>query len=111
MPSYYKIDLSKQLLQEEAVQPFRMVCLVDEAADCVRSDESFLWTVFTRFEPAADIHSKQNRLERFHVRLSAPIVIDCRMKPWYPPPVESLPETVARVDALWPKIFPPSFRI
>jgi UbiD family decarboxylase len=97
---------AKQLLQEEAVQPFRIVCLVDNAAECVGSDESFLWTVFTRFEPASDIYSKQSRLERFHVQLSAPIVIDCRLKPWYPPPVEPLPETVARVDAFWPKIFP-----
>ncbi len=95
-----------QLLEEDAVQPFRLVFLVDDAAECVESDESFLWTIFTRFEPAADIHSKQNKLERFHVQLSAPVVIDCRFKPWYPPPVQPLPETVVRVDALWPKIFP-----
>jgi 3-polyprenyl-4-hydroxybenzoate decarboxylase len=95
-----------QLLEEEAVQPFRIVCLADDAAECVRSDESFLWTLFTRFEPAADIHTRQSRLERFHVQLSAPIVIDCRLKPWYPPLAEPLPETVARVDALWPKILP-----
>jgi 4-hydroxybenzoate decarboxylase subunit C len=95
-----------QLLNEEAVQPFRVVCLVDNAEECAKSDESFLWTIFTRFEPAADIYSKQNRLERYHVQLSAPIVIDCRLKPWYPPVVEPLPETVSRVDALWPRIFP-----
>jgi len=95
-----------QLLEEEAVQPFRLVFLVDDAAECIESDESFLWTIFTRFEPAADIYSKQNKLERFHVQLSAPVVIDCRFKPWYPPPVQPSPETVKRVDALWPKIFP-----
>jgi UbiD family decarboxylase len=94
-----------QLLEEEAVQPFRIVILVDDATECVRDEQSFLWTVFTRFEPAADIHAKQCRLERFHPKLSAPIVIDCRLKPWFPPPVEPLPETVARVDALWPKLF------
>jgi len=94
------------LLEEEAVQPFRMVVLVDDAKDCTRDDASFLWTVFTRFEPAADIHAKHCDLERFHARLSAPVVIDCRIKPWYPPAVRTLPETVERVDALWPKIFP-----
>jgi UbiD family decarboxylase len=94
------------LLKEKAVQPFRIVFLVDDAAECVRSDESFLWTVFTRFEPAMDIYSGQKQLEQFHIRLSAPIVIDCRMKPWYPPVVQPLPETVARVDSLWPEIFP-----
>jgi 4-hydroxybenzoate decarboxylase subunit C len=95
-----------QLLNEEAVQAFRIVCLVDDAEDCVRNDESFLWTVFTRFEPAADIHAKQSKTERFHVQLSAPLVLDCRMKPWFPQPVQPSPETVARVDALWPSIFP-----
>jgi 4-hydroxybenzoate decarboxylase subunit C len=105
-PSWQKNNSAvKLLLDEEAIRPFRLVCLVDDAADCVASDESFLWTVFTRFEPAADIHSRDSRLERFHVQLSAPIVIDCRFKPWYPPPVEPLPETIAKVDALWPKIF------
>ncbi len=95
-----------QLLQEQAVQPFRVVVLVDNAKDCTRDDASFLWTVFTRFEPAADIHAKYCSVQRFHARLSAPIVIDCRLKPWYPPPVEPSPETVARVDALWPRLFP-----
>ena len=98
----------QQLLEEEAVQPFRIICLVDDVAECMQSDESFLWTIFTRFEPAADIYAKQSRLERFHVQLSAPVAIDCRIKPWYPPIVRPLPETVARVDALWPQIFPHS---
>jgi 3-polyprenyl-4-hydroxybenzoate decarboxylase len=96
----------RQLLDEEAIRPFRIVCLVDDSAACVRDEESFLWTVFTRFEPAADIHARESRLERFHVQLSAPIVLDCRMKAWYPPPVEPLPETVKRVDALWSSLFP-----
>ncbi len=95
-----------QLLREPAVQPFRLVCLVDDAAeDVVRDDASFLWTVFTRFEPAADLHARSVTLERYHVRLTAPLVFDCRIKPWHPPPVAPLQETVARVDALWGKIF------
>ncbi|NLT65846.1 MAG: UbiD family decarboxylase [Acidobacteria bacterium] len=94
-----------RLLEEEAVQPFRMVFLVDSAHESTESDESFLWTVFTRFEPAADIHARETRLERFHVQLSSPVAFDCRMKPWYPPALEPLPETIARVDRLWPAIF------
>jgi hypothetical protein len=102
-----------KLLDEPAVQPFRVVCLVDDAVECTRSDESFLWTVFTRFEPAADIHGRDCITERFHVKLSAPIVIDCRLKPWFPPPVHPLPETIAQVDNLWPKLFAefPSLRL
>lgn len=106
-PGWRPSDTAIQsLMDEEAVAPFRIVCLVDNLRECVAGDESFLWTVFTRFEPAADIYAQETRMERFHVKLSAPIVIDCRFKPWYPQAVEPLPETVARVDEIWPRLFP-----
>jgi 3-polyprenyl-4-hydroxybenzoate decarboxylase len=97
--------IAEQLLQEAAVRPFRLVCLVDDVAECVRDEASFLWTVFTRLEPAADIYGTNPQLQRYHVSLSAPVVFDCRLKPWFPPVLEPDPETVKRVDALWPKIF------
>jgi len=51
-PAWRENDAAVQsLLREEAVSGFRMVVLVDDAADCVRDDASFLWTAFTRFEP------------------------------------------------------------
>jgi UbiD family decarboxylase len=95
----------RDLLREDAVQAFRLVCLVDNAAECVRDDASFLWTVFTRFEPGADIHAREATVVRNHLCLTPPIVLDCRLKPWFPPLVQPLAETVARVDALWPRIF------
>ncbi len=111
-PPYREKDtVIADLVREDAVQPFRLVCLVNDAVDCTRDDASFLWTIFTRSEPAADIHAREACLHRFHVRLSSPLVLDCRVKPWYPPTVEPLPETVARVDALWPKIFPQEYRL
>ena len=97
--------VARQLLQETAVQPFRLVCLVDDAAGCTRDDASFLWTIFTRFEPAADIFGCHEQLRRFHVSLTAPVVWDCRLKPWFPQFVEPDPDTVKRVDALWSRIF------
>ena len=45
---------------------------------------NFLWTTFTRFEPAADIHAAATRVVRHHVAYTPPIVIDARLKPWYP---------------------------
>ncbi len=95
-----------RILQEAAIRDFRMVCLVDDAEACTQDVASFLWTVFTRFEPAADIHAQEVQLIRHHPAFSAPLVLDCRMKPWYPPPVQPDPATLARVDSLWPKLFP-----
>ncbi len=97
--------MAEQLLREPATQPFRLVCLVDDAAACVRDDASFLWTVFTRFEPAADIYGSNSQLKRYHVSMSAPVAFDCRSKPWIPPLVEPDPETVRRVEEMWSEIF------
>ena len=105
-PSWREKDaVVDQLLKEAAVKPFRLVCLVDDAAECVRDEASFLWTVFTRLEPAADIYGCNPQLRRYHVSLSAPIVFDCRLKPWFPPVLAPDPETVKRVDELWARIF------
>jgi len=98
-------SIPEELLKEEAVQPFRLVCLVDGVLECTRDEASFLWTVFTRFEPAADIYGKDPKVQRHRVCISAPIVLDCRVKPWFPPLVEPDPATAKRVDALWPRIF------
>jgi 3-polyprenyl-4-hydroxybenzoate decarboxylase len=94
------------LLKEDAVAPFRVVCLVDDAVECCRDDASFLWTVFTRFEPAADIHAFECRYARYHPSMKTPVIFDCRVKPWFPPAVEPLPETVAHVDSIWSRLFP-----
>jgi 4-hydroxybenzoate decarboxylase subunit C len=45
---------------------------------------NFLWTTFTRFEPAADIHAAGRRIVRNHLAYEAPIVIDARLKPGFP---------------------------
>jgi 3-polyprenyl-4-hydroxybenzoate decarboxylase len=101
-PAWYEKDgAADDLLRDESVLSFRLVIIVDDSSECVKSDESFLWTVFTRFDPASDIHPRAVRLENFHPRLSSPLVLDCRVKPWYPPHVLPAPETVAAVDARW----------
>ena len=101
-PSWWEKDGAMyDILFEEAALSFRLVIIVDDSSECVKNDESFLWTVFTRFDPASDIHPRAVRVEKFHPQLSAPLVIDCRMKPWYPPLALAAPETVEAVDARW----------
>lgn len=95
-----------ELLKEPSVQDFRLVCLVDDAAACVRDEASFLWTVFTRFEPGADIYGRNPQVQRNRVILSAPLVFDCRIKPWFPPVLEADSKTIRSVDEMWPRIFP-----
>lgn len=92
-----------QKLLDENLSGFRFVFLVDDANDAGKSDHDFIWTVFTRMEPARDVYSKQV-VENNHIRHLAPIVIDARMKPWIPDVLIPLDETVKAVDQKFGKI-------
>jgi UbiD family decarboxylase len=83
-----------------------LVVVSDEPARATRSDMNFLWTTFTRFEPAADIHAAAQRVVRHHVTYEPPIVIDARMKPWYPKELSADADTAARVTNRWREYFP-----
>ena len=67
---------------------------------------SFLWTTFTRFEPAADIHAAATRLVRHHVAHEPPGLIDARRKPGFPAEVSCDPATASLVDRRWKEYFP-----
>jgi len=83
-----------------------LVVVTDDAARAARSDMNFLWTTFTRFEPAADIHSADRRIVRNHISYRGPIVIDARMKPWYPQELSADDETATLVGRRWKEYFP-----
>ncbi len=82
-----------------------LLVLVDDAVKATRTEQDFLWTTFTRFEPAADIHSKEQRIARGHVSHVGPLCIDARMKPWYPGELFCDSETSNLVDNRWAEYF------
>jgi len=90
----------------EAFRDWQLVVLCDEPARAVRSPMNFLWTTFTRFEPAADVHAAATRVERHHLVYAAPVVIDARMKPSYPDELFCDDDTAALVDRRWKEYFP-----
>ncbi len=83
-----------------------LVVLTDQPHRAASSPTSFLWTTFTRFEPAADIFAAETRVVRNHVSYRGPVVIDARLKPSYPPELRVDPGTAARVDRRWAEYFP-----
>jgi UbiD family decarboxylase len=83
-----------------------LVVLTDEPRRAAASAINFLWTTFTRFEPAADLHAAATRVVRHHVSYEPPIVIDARMKPWYPAELFCEEETAATVTRRWKEYFP-----
>jgi 4-hydroxybenzoate decarboxylase subunit C len=67
---------------------------------------NFLWTTFTRFDPAADLISAKTELVHHHATHTAPILIDARMKPNYPEELHCDPDTAQLVDERWSEYFP-----
>ena len=95
-----------RLAAHPAFKDWPLVVISDEPERATRSVMNFLWTTFTRFEPGADIHSADRRIARNHIAYEPPIVIDARMKPWYPKEVRCSEEIARRVTDRWHEYFP-----
>lgn len=106
VPAYTAFKEFDALLQQPDVAEWPLIILVDDMAKAMRNDEAFLWTVFTRFEPAADIHSRTVFTYRHHLCYGGPILIDARIKPSYPEEVLCDPQTSERVSRRWNEYFP-----
>jgi UbiD family decarboxylase len=95
-----------RLAAHPAFADWPLVVLTDDAARATRSEMNFLWTTFTRFEPAADLHAAGTRVIRHHLGYEPPVLIDARMKPWYPAELTCRPDVAAEVTARWKEYFP-----
>jgi len=67
---------------------------------------NFLWTTFTRFEPAADIHAAERRIVRNHIAYRGPVVIDARLKPGFPKELTCSDDIAQLVSRRWKEYFP-----
>ena len=103
-------ELPARLAHCPALADWQVVVLVDDAHAATENLQEFLWTVFTRFEPAADIHAAATELRRFHPGLTPPIIFDCRLKPWYPEVLAVDEKTKRLVDEKIGDILPLRFR-
>jgi len=74
--------------------------IVDDSNFASWSLNNFLWTTFTRANPAADIHGIGSFAEQKHWGCTGPLVIDARLKPHHAPPLIADPQISKRVDAL-----------
>jgi 4-hydroxybenzoate decarboxylase subunit C len=97
-PHYRSKDgVPEALTKETSIQKFCFVLLVDDSEETIASDSNFLWTVFTRFEPAADVYGN-SKIIRNHISYEGAVVFDCRIKDWYPPILVPDKTIVERVE-------------
>jgi UbiD family decarboxylase len=99
-------DAAARLASAPAFGDWMLVVITDEPARAVASPMNFLWTTFTRFEPAADMHSAGREIVRNHIAYRAPVVIDARLKPGFPRELTCRPDIAVRVTQRWKEYFP-----
>jgi 4-hydroxybenzoate decarboxylase subunit C len=99
-------EAGERLARSPALANWPLVVLVDDSEKATRSTINFLWTTFTRFEPAADVYAASVTLVRAHASFTPPIVIDARLKPGFPKELHCDAETAATVTKRWRDYFP-----
>lgn len=81
-----------------------LVVLVDNLAK-ITDQTSFLWHVFTRFDPAWDIYADY-KVRHNKIQYEGPVIIDARMKPHYPGEVLTREDVAQKVTNRWKEYFP-----
>lgn len=99
-------EAGESIAKDPALADWPLVVLVDNAEQAARSTTNFLWTTFTRFNPASDIYAHSVELNQNHASFTQPIVIDSRMKAGYPEELFCDDSTHALVAKRWKEYFP-----
>jgi 4-hydroxybenzoate decarboxylase subunit C len=98
-------EAGRELAGAPAFAGWPLLVLADDLA-IAGSSERFLWATFTRFAPGGDLYPAGQEARRHHLAYRAPILIDARIKPTYPPEVRPLRATAEGVDRRWKELFP-----
>lgn len=94
-----------QLLQHcdvnSPINEFPLITLVDDSEFSARTINNWLWTTFTRSNPAADVTGLGPFVHQKHWGCRGSLIIDARIKPHHAPPLIEDPQVTRRVDALF----------
>jgi 4-hydroxy-3-polyprenylbenzoate decarboxylase len=88
------------LNRHDTINGFPLVVVADQSEFAAQSLDNFLWTTFTRSNPATDIYGIEAFVRDKHWGCFGSLVIDARAKPHHAPPLIEDPEVSRRVDAL-----------
>ena len=98
-------DEAARLANHPAFADWPLMILHDDAT-VARSTTDFLWSTWTRFEPAGDIYAHETNVARHHLSYRSPIVIDARKKPSLPDELVVRDDIKELVDRRWREYFP-----
>ena len=89
--------------QEAKLSGIALVVVADDVPFTARDWSNFLWTTFTRSDPATDIYGVNARTVCKHWACDAPLIVDARLKSYQAPPLVMDEAVEKRVDALGAK--------
>ncbi len=98
-------DFPQRIAKSSAFADWQII-VIHDSADYADSVENFLWATWTRFNPATDVYAKGIEVSDNHLNYASPIVIDARMKPWYPKELDVRDDIAKLVDDRWREYFP-----
>ncbi|QDV70881.1 4-hydroxybenzoate decarboxylase subunit C [Rosistilla carotiformis] len=92
--------LTDRMDVQSPINRFPLVIVADDSDFSARTINNFVWTTFTRSNPAADVYGIGAFVADKHWGCEGSLVIDARVKPHHAPPLIEDPEIVKRVDAI-----------
>ena len=97
-------DQAAQVANHSAFADWPLIVLHDDPS-VSKSTTDFLWSSWTRFEPAGDIYARETNVTRHHLSYRSPIVIDARKKPTLPDELVVRDDIKELVDRRWREYF------
>jgi len=92
--------LNSSLITQD-LEGIMLIVLTDDANFIEKNLNNFLWTTFTRSNPAKDIYGVDSFTEHKHWGCNGPLIIDARAKPHHAPALIKDAAIEKRVDKLF----------
>jgi len=86
--------------RNDAINGFPLIVVVDDSRTAAAKLDDFLWTTFTRSNPATDVYGIEAFFVDKHWGCFGSLVIDARAKPRHAPPLIEDPDVTRRVNEL-----------
>ncbi len=86
--------------RQSPINDFPLIVLVDNVQRATNSTRDFLWTTFTKSDPARDISGIEPTLKNRHFGFEGSLLIDARQKSFHAPELEEDPEVTRKIEEL-----------
>jgi 4-hydroxy-3-polyprenylbenzoate decarboxylase len=93
-------DFCKSLAGNDNLDPLPLLVVVDNSQFSADTLDNFLWTAFTRSNPASDLDGVGAAIVDKHWGCSGSLVMDARSKPHHAALLLEDPEVSSRIDAM-----------